>query len=193
MPYPQTIDDEAELVDGSSPLSASDLNSIRNSVIAVERELGIIPSSTFGTVSDRLGSIVQPALSAENIPTDAAGPFSGASVEQVLRQQYVFSNLGRDRYLFVCIDVVAEKTYNVVLNSPLAGTIQSISIETDSGTCDVSFLIDSIELDNFSVSSLRQTSNYFTDNLFSPGSEVLLSVSNLVEPIMLKITIAYSV
>src|SRR5687768_11448349 len=58
--YPTGIDGNSQLpllIDGVSPIRADDVNNIRDAVIAVETELGIDPSSTFGTVKDRLDSL----------------------------------------------------------------------------------------------------------------------------------------
>lgn len=58
--YPSTIDGYISLplvVDLVSPVVAKDHNNLRNAIVVIETELGTNPSSTFGTVKDRLDSI----------------------------------------------------------------------------------------------------------------------------------------
>lgn len=58
--YPNAIDGSIELplsTDNVTPVKAEVTNRLRDSVLAVQKELGIQPSSTFGTVKDRLDAI----------------------------------------------------------------------------------------------------------------------------------------
>lgn len=58
--FPNQIDGYASLplvVDFISAVRAADVNRIRDAVVAIETELGINPSGTFGTVVDRLNSL----------------------------------------------------------------------------------------------------------------------------------------
>ena len=58
--YPSAIDGYSSLplvVDLVSPVRANDVNRIRNTIIAIEAELGVNPSGTFGTVKDRLENL----------------------------------------------------------------------------------------------------------------------------------------
>ncbi len=58
--YPQAIDTSAELpdaVDSVTPVRAIELNRIKQAVIAIETELGVKPSRTYGTVRNRLDTI----------------------------------------------------------------------------------------------------------------------------------------
>ena len=58
--YPAQIDDSISLptqTDNLSPVKAETVNNLRNAILAVENELGIKPSSTYGTVRGRLDSL----------------------------------------------------------------------------------------------------------------------------------------
>lgn len=58
--YPSGIDDNLSLpraIDLITPVSAEVVNDLRDTIIAIENELGINPSREFGNVSDRLDSI----------------------------------------------------------------------------------------------------------------------------------------
>lgn len=58
--YPLDIDGFAELpllIDGVSPIRADDVNRVRDATVAVETELGVNPSGTYGTVRDRLDDL----------------------------------------------------------------------------------------------------------------------------------------
>jgi hypothetical protein len=52
--YPVQIDTLPTVVDNVTPIRGSVVNDIRNAVLAVESELGIKPSATYGTVRARL-------------------------------------------------------------------------------------------------------------------------------------------
>lgn len=192
MAYPETIDDDTELVEGVSPLVTAEVNAIRDSIIAIERELGLLPSGTFGTVVDRFATVGVGEIRAADVLTDADGYLDGVSVETALRDQFIEANLSRKRFFFNAIDVVDDKTYSVILDAPHGGTITSISIETDSGTCDASITIDGVELDSISASGVRQISTYSVGNGFLPTSEILLVISGNSEASMLKYLIEYS-
>jgi hypothetical protein len=192
MTYPETIDSDTELIEGVSPLVVAEVNAIRNSIIAIERELGILPSGTFGTVVDRFATVGAGEIRAADILTDADGYLMGVSVETALRDQFVEAALSRKRFFFNAIDVVDDKTYSLALDSPNGGSITSISVETDSGTCDASITIDGVELDLISVSNVRQILAYSVGNGFSPNSEILMIVSGNLEALMLKCLVEYS-
>jgi len=58
--YPGNIDTSTSLpsaVDGTTPVSSSQYNQTRDAVIAIENELGVLPSSIHGTVRNRLDYI----------------------------------------------------------------------------------------------------------------------------------------
>jgi len=58
--YPNSIDTSTELpkaTDNITPVMAEVVNRLREAIIAIENELGINPSSTYGTVRDRLDAI----------------------------------------------------------------------------------------------------------------------------------------
>jgi len=92
--YPISIDGFSQLpvlVDGVSPVKANNVNALRESIIAVETELGTVPSGTFGTVKDRLGALevagglVDGYLPATMISIlDVDGYYTGTNVEEAL-------------------------------------------------------------------------------------------------------------
>lgn len=58
--YPEKIDDENELpvtCDGQTPVVAEVVNRLRSSILAVEGELGVLPSGVYGTVRERLDKL----------------------------------------------------------------------------------------------------------------------------------------
>lgn len=58
--YPNQIDGPDQLpksTDLVTPVKAEVVNRLRDSILAIEKELGVQPSSTFGTVKDRLDSL----------------------------------------------------------------------------------------------------------------------------------------
>jgi hypothetical protein len=65
--YPNGIDGYAQLPlvsNLSSPIMADDVNRLRNTAVAIETELGVNPSSTFGTVRARLDWLEQNGVGA---------------------------------------------------------------------------------------------------------------------------------
>lgn len=59
--YPNSIDDSTTLPlssDNVTPVKAEVVNRLRSSILSIEAELGINPSGSFGTVRDRLDSII---------------------------------------------------------------------------------------------------------------------------------------
>jgi hypothetical protein len=62
--YPSQIDTSVSLpivIDNETPVEASDLNNLRTTIIAIENELGVQPSSTYSTVKARLDSLTSTA------------------------------------------------------------------------------------------------------------------------------------
>src|SRR5260221_7188389 len=58
--YPDQIDTNTEIplsTDNITPITASVTNTLRGAILAIESELGINPSASLGTVSDRLDAI----------------------------------------------------------------------------------------------------------------------------------------
>jgi len=58
--YPASTDDATSLplvIDNVTSLSSSIINNLRNAIVAIEQELGAVPSSTFTTVRSRLDSL----------------------------------------------------------------------------------------------------------------------------------------
>jgi len=96
--YPTGIDGFTQLPlvsDGTSPIRADDINLVRDAIVAVETELGINPSGTFGTTKDRLEAIDTligaltgtEQLSADQVTIeDIDGYFDDGYVEGALRE-----------------------------------------------------------------------------------------------------------
>lgn len=92
--YPSGIDGFAQLplvVDLVSPVRADDVNRLRDAVVAVETELGVVPSGTFGTVKDRLDFLE--ALTGDGyvdadrvLIADLDGYYVGLTVEAALTE-----------------------------------------------------------------------------------------------------------
>lgn len=73
--YPNSIDGYISLpllVDNVSPVVADDHNRLRNTIVTIENELGTNPSSTYGTVRDRLDAIETSISSISNNEIGAA-------------------------------------------------------------------------------------------------------------------------
>lgn len=91
--YPNDIDDETSipLVDNSTTISADAINRLRNAIIAVEAELGINPSGTHGTVSDRINAL-ENTLSVGSVAAstisiiDADGYYVSPNVEGAVQE-----------------------------------------------------------------------------------------------------------
>lgn len=92
--YPNSVDTNSTLpkvVDGVSPIKANDVNQLQEAVIAVQTEVGTNPSSTFGTVKDRLTSI-EASIAAVNTDAininvaDLDGYFTVDNVEAALAE-----------------------------------------------------------------------------------------------------------
>lgn len=91
--YPSDVDDLTSLPrvsNGTSSVVASDINKVRDAVVAVEAELGKNPSGTFGTLKDRLDqndTTISSNLTAGQINiADTDGYFASGSVEGALKE-----------------------------------------------------------------------------------------------------------
>jgi len=80
--YPIQIDSLPTVVDNFTPIRAAVINNIRDAVIAIEAELGIKPSSTFGTVKARLDALELLIIAAESFSAngDLAGTYTSQTV-----------------------------------------------------------------------------------------------------------------
>lgn len=92
--YPEQIDDTTSLptvTDNVSSINAASINRLREAIIAVERELGVNPSGTYGTVDDRL-DVLDAALGTSNLQAvdfsvaDVDGYFTATNVETVIAE-----------------------------------------------------------------------------------------------------------
>jgi len=91
--YPNGIDDETSipLVDNSTTISADAINRLRNAIIAVEAELGINPSGTYGTVDDRISALenmlsVGSVLASTISIVDVDGYYVSSNVEGAIQE-----------------------------------------------------------------------------------------------------------
>ena len=87
--YPNRIDTNVELptvIDNTTPIQGSNLNSLRDAVIAVESELGIKPSGTNTTVKNRLDALEASlaAVVASSGTFAAGGDLSGTGSNQTV-------------------------------------------------------------------------------------------------------------
>lgn len=91
--YPSSLDTNITLpkvIDLISPIRASDHNSLQEAIIAIQTELGILPSGTFGDVKNRLNDLddtLANGLVASVIAvSDLDGYFIGDTVEDALAE-----------------------------------------------------------------------------------------------------------
>ena len=156
--YPSGIDGYVQLplvVDGVDEIRADDINRVRNAVVAVESELGINPSGTFGTVKARLDSL------------EAGGGGGGSSqVADYIAGQIELPD--------------PTVTYRLIINSPFAGTITTVTTIAAAGTCTFTVYINGVPLDGSpnSVSTAEDIQSHVANNAFNIGDEVTVLVSN---------------
>ena len=159
--YPDGIDGTSQLplvIDGSSPLRAADINNIRNAVIAVETELGINPSDTFGTVKDRLDAI-------------------SSLIEFLTGSSPI--NIALD-FISGMIETPEDKTYYLINSSPYDGYITSVTTQSTSGTCAATIEINGTPLGGTanSVSSSEDIQSHSSTNSFSSGDAITMVISS---------------
>jgi len=158
--YPNAIDGNTQLpliVDNVNALQANDVNRIRNAVIAVEAELGINPSSTSGTVKDRM-----------DVLEGLVEGLTGVSVVDITVD-----------FISGMIETPVDKTYYIVSNIPYAGYIDSIVTQSTSGTCTLTVELNGTPLGGTanSVSSTEEIQVHTSANTFSSGDSVTLVIS----------------
>lgn len=162
--YPNGIDGNTQLplaIDGATPVTADTVNNTRNAVIAVQTELGVNPSSTFGTVKDRIDYI-------ENV-LDLVTDGYRSSIR-----------ITRDS-LSGGIEVPTDKTYTLMVYAPYSGFIDSTYTQSTAGTATATFEIDGYSLGggSNSISTSLDTVVHTTGNTFLEGSTITLVVSGV--------------
>jgi len=193
MTYPETIDSDIEEVeDGISALDATTINRLRNSVVAIERELGTLVSSTYGTLKDRFNVFVRD-INASDVDMSIDGYFAYETVESALPLSLVSLRRYDQRVLFNAVEVVEDGYYVLSPNMPFNGRVEKITTETESGTCDLALKIADNELALLNVSASRQEEVFLSSNSFFSGDELIIVVSNNSNAEMLKYAVVISV
>lgn len=162
--YPNSIDGYATLpvlVDLVSPVRAADVNRLRNSIIAIERELGINPSGTYGTVRARLDAL-ELGLGGSIIIGGGGGS----------------AGTGED-YLSGMIETPTDKEYFLTTEIPYDGYIHSISTKSSAGTCTLTAKINGIPVGGTpnAVSTTEVTEYITAPNEFVTGDTLTVEVS----------------
>lgn len=153
--YPSGVDGLTQLpllVDGVNPMVAEDVNRVRDAVVSVETELGRNPSGTYASVKDRLDAL--------------AANLGGGSVSDYISGQIDLPD--------------AATVYNLIINSPFTGTIESVTTICTSGTCTATVKINGVALGGTanSVSTSENIQTHTSANEFVPGDEVTLNISS---------------
>lgn len=172
--YPNKISGFAQLplvADLTSPVLADDINRIRDAVVAVETELGINPSGTFGTVRSRIDGL--------------------ESLVQFLNDGYSVS-LTTD-YLAGLIETPSDKSYTITLNIPFSGFIDSVSTICVSGTATATVEINGTPLggSSNSVSTSEDVVIHSSDNTFLAGDDIVLTISSNSSSADVSFTVVY--
>jgi hypothetical protein len=175
--YPNGIDGLTQLPrvsDGVSPIVASDVNRIRDAVVAVEKELGINPSGTYGTVKDRFDALDSLA---------ALLPEAGDGYSFSVMLDYVSTG----------IETANDKTYNLITNIPYDGYMFSVSSKSSAGTCTADVLINGVPLGGGanSVSTTQDVVFHSTDRTFVAGDEIQLELSANAAAVDVVVTTVY--
>lgn len=155
--YPNEIDNGVSLpqkINNVDPVLAKDVNDLIDTSIAIQTELGINPSGTLGTVSDRLDQLdgYIGAIGGGVVATD----FIGIQVEQP-----------------------EDKTYYVTTNIPYAGQLTKVTTQTVSGACTFTVNINGTPLGggSNSASTVEQEVTHASSNAFVAGDEITFVVS----------------
>lgn len=161
--YPGQIDGYATLpllVDLVSPVRANDVNRLRNAVVAVETELGINPSGSYGSLRARLDALA------------AFGAGSGAGSSNGS------AGTGED-YLAGMIETPTEKEYTLTSDIPYDGYIHSVSTICLSGSCTLTTRINgtAIGATANAVSTSESTEIATSANSFVSGDRISIQVS----------------
>jgi hypothetical protein len=161
--YPNQIDGYSTLpvlVDLVSPVRAADVNRLRNSIIAIERELGINPSGTYGTVRARLNAL-ELGLGGSIIMGGGGSAGTGAD------------------YLSGMIETPTDKEYFLTTEIPYDGYIYSISTKSSTGSCTLTTKINGIAVGGTpnAVSTTEVTEYTSAPNEFFVGDTLTVEVS----------------
>lgn len=116
--------------------------------------------------------------------TDSGTYFAGSDVEAVLQE------IGADLASYTnpvwvdgitgYIETVSDGDIKVAIQIPFAGTINTVTTQSVSGTCTATFKINSTALGGTanSVSSTEQDQAHASANVFSAGDNIVLTVSS---------------
>lgn len=159
--YPTSIDTYATLPlvqDLVSAVQADDVNRLRDAIVAIETELGVNPSGTYGTLKDRLDAL-----------TALVEALSGGGVIDITAD-----------FISGHIETPDDKTYYLVNDVPYAGYIDSVTTQATSGTCTATVEINGTPLGGTanSVSSSEQTQSHVSSNTFVASDVITLVVSS---------------
>lgn len=195
--YPTGIDGYSQLplvVDKVSPVVADDVNRLRNTIVAIEKELGINPSGTFGTVKDRLdageGGTASPLTTKGDLytfdgysntrePVGTDGLFLVADSSQPNGLKWSSGDGYQSDFIAAQLEEPTDKEYFFTTEVPFSGTIESVTTKTSSGTCTVTVNVNSIAIGGTanSASTVEQTQNHSTGNTFASGDSISFTVS----------------
>lgn len=88
-----------------------------------------------------------------------------------------------------------DKTYYLAVNVPFAGTVNSITADVDTGTCDMTGKINGTALGAGTAVSVTSTENedtYSTNNTFSAGDDLTFEISSNSACDDLRFTVKYT-
>jgi len=146
--YPNEYDDLPIFVDGITPVNADGINCLRNSILAIEHELGIDPSATFGTVRARLDDMDQRIA-------QGGGGNTGKSKASAADQSFGF------------LDTKIRAGSNVTISLQNAGGNEFLEISSTGGSGTGELKISSDD-----------TTFGFADTKFVAGTNVTLAILN---------------
>jgi nicotinate-nucleotide pyrophosphorylase len=92
------------------------------------------------------------------------------------------------------IETPEDKEYTLELSVPFAGTINSLAVQTASGTCEVTVNIDGVNVDGFDLSASDTVASIEASgaNVFAAESVITLVVSSNSSAADLQFTIQYT-
>src|SRR3990172_1706299 len=200
--YPLGIDGYAQLplvYDLISPVRADDVNRLRNAIVGVETELGINPSSTYGTVRARLDAlesgiggggdgyqliapgdlITHDGVDNTRIPVGDDGYVLIADSTQSTGLRWGTASGSAPDFISGHIEAPDNKEYFLATYLPFGGQVESITTQSVEGTCRLDGYIDGYVLGGSynSVSSTEETQYHTSDNVFAIGQTLSIILS----------------
>jgi len=174
--YPNFIDGFPQLpllIDGISQVRANDVNRIRNAIVAVEKELGINPSGTYGTVKHRFDAI-------ESLMS-VLGGIDTANTSLVVD------------FLSIGLEQPADKDYNIAVGIPYDGYIVSTTSISSSGTATGILKINSIPVGGTpnDISLAQDVVFHVANNGFLQGDNIQLAISNNDDALDVTFTVVF--